>query len=146
VPTSYMKLPHEQKVLRSDALRSLTLNGEAVGFTLDVGLNYYRGLPLSAVERFQLTIDGEVVPDHLVLVELNEKLFMPEQLALAFTEFWGVKRDLRIRVFNGGLAEGPHHVAVELDLRCVYMELAPGSWGMIDGSADRELVLQEEER
>lgn len=144
MPTSYMKLPHEDKVLRREALRALTLGGDTVGYTLDVGLNYYRGLPLSAIERLELTVDGERVPDHLILVELNDKLFTVDQLPLAFAEFWGVKRDLRVRVYNGGLAAGAHLVALRLDLRCVYMQFAPGAWGRIDGSAVRELVLQAE--
>ena len=142
--TSYLKLPHEAKVLRDDALRQLCLNGATVGFVLHVGLNYYRGLPLSAIERFQITIDGAVVPEHLILVEHNDKLFAVDQLPLAFTEFWGVKRDLHVRVYNGGLAAGEHHVTVGIDLRCIYMELAPGIWGMIDGSAERDLMLQDE--
>lgn len=142
--TSYMKLPHEDNVLKPDALRELTLNGQPVGVTLDIGLNYYRGLPLSAIERFEITIDGEAVASHLLLVEFNEKLFTVDQVPLAFTEFWGVKRDLRVRIYNGGLSAGAHRVAVRLDLRCVYMQFAPGVWGKIDGSAERELELHEE--
>lgn len=144
MPTLFMKLPHEDKVLRADALRELTLGEAVVGFTLDVGLNYYRGLPLSAIERFEITVDGELVPEHLVLVEFNEKLFLPSQLALAWTEFWGIKRDLHVRVYNGGLAAGEHEVAVRLDLRNVYMQFGPGAYGMVDGSATRTLTLQKE--
>ena len=48
--TTYMKLPYEDRVLRPDALRPLRLSSGIVGFTLDVRLNYYRGLPLSAIE------------------------------------------------------------------------------------------------
>lgn len=145
MPTLFMKLPHEDKVLRTDALRELTLGEEVVGYTLDIGLNYYRGLPLSAVEKLEVTVDGEPVPPHLMLFEFNEKLFQLEHLALAFTEFWGVKRDLRLRVYNGGLADGAHEVALHLELRNVSMQFGPGTYGMIDGSATRTLVLQKEE-
>ena len=144
MPTLFMKLPHEDKVLRTDALRELRLNQEVVGFSLDIGLNYYRGLPLSAVEKLEIAVDGEALSPHLMLVELNEKLFMPEQLALAWTEFWGIKRDLHVKVFNGGLADGEHDVAVRLDLRNVYMQFGPGAYGMVDGSATRTLTLQKE--
>lgn len=144
MPTLFMKLPHEDKVLRADALRELRLDEEVVGFTLDVGLNYYRGLPLSAVERFELTVDGERVPDEIVLVELHDKVFLPGQLALAWTEFWGIKRDLRVRVYNGGLADGEHEVALTLELRNVSMKFGPGTYGMVDGSATRTLTLQKE--
>lgn len=142
MPTLYMKLPHEDKVLREDALSELKLGDNPVGFTLSVGLNYYRGLPLSAVETLEVTVDGEVIPAHLMLIEFNEKLFMPEHLPLAFTEFWGIKRDLLIRVYNGGLPEGEHEVSVQLILRNVYMKFGPGAFGMVDGSATRTLTLQ----
>ena len=142
MPTLFMKLPHEDKVLRPDALRELKLGDQTVGFTLEVGLNYYRGLPLSAVEEFEITVDGEPVPAARMLVEFNEKLFMPEQLKLAWTEFWGIKRDLRVRVYGDGLAEGDHDVAVRLTLRNVYMQFGPGAYGMVDGSATRTLTLQ----
>jgi len=144
MPTLYMKLLHEDKVLRPGSLRELVLNDLTVGFTLDVGLNYYRGMPLSSVEEFQITVDGVVVPDEIVLVEFNEKLFMPHQLALAWTEFWGIKRDLHVRVYNGGLADGEHEVAVRLILRNVYMQFGPGAYGMIDSSATRTLTLAKE--
>jgi hypothetical protein len=36
--------------------------GGEVGVTVDVRLNYYRGMPLSSIERLELSIDGERVP------------------------------------------------------------------------------------
>lgn len=141
--TTYMKLPYEDRVLRPDALHPLRLSSGIVGFTLDVRLNYYRGLPLSAVENLELSVDGVRVPDHLVLAGLREKIFPPGQVRLAFTEHWPVKGVLRLNVYNGGLEPGRHQVNLTLHLRNVYMQFAPGVWGMIDGSASRELVLQE---
>lgn len=141
--TTYMKLPYEDRVLRPDALHPLRLSSGIVGFTLDVRLNYYRGLPLSAVENLELSVDGVRVPDHLVLAGLREKIFPLGQVRLAFTEHWQVKGVLRLNVYNGGLEPGRHQVNLTLHLRNVYMQFAPGVWGMIDGSASRELVLQE---
>ncbi|MFA7940679.1 DUF6379 domain-containing protein [Klebsiella oxytoca] len=141
--TSYMKLPHEDKVLRSNALRELISCGKIIGYTIDIGLNYYRGLPLSSIERLEILVDGNVLPVENLLVELNEKLFLVDHLPLAFTEFWGVKHNLRIRVASSdGLAPGKHHISVRLELRNPYSEIAPGEWGQIDGSAERELELQ----
>lgn len=143
MPTVYMKLPYEEKVLRPGCLKELKLPGGVVGFTLEVGLNYYRGLPLSAVEKFELTIDGEKVPSELMLFELDDKIFTPEQLPLAISEFWSIKKNLVVRVFNGGLSAGKHTVELAMDVRNVSMYFGAGGWGMIDGSATRELELQE---
>jgi hypothetical protein len=141
MPTSYLKLPYTEVVLRPGALQPLVLAAGSVGFTLDIGLNYYRGLPLSAVEEFELTVDGERIPDHLLLFEYDRKLFMPNQLSAAAWEFWSIKKPLRVRAFNGGLADGEHSVDVRLILRSVYMQFAPGVWGLIDGSASQTLEL-----
>lgn len=146
MPTLFMKLVHEDKVLRPNALRAFTLNDEVVGFTLDIGLNYYRGLPLSAIEKLEVTVDGKQIAPELMLFEFNEKLFQLDHLPLAFTEFWSVKKDLRLTVYNGGLSEGEHEVELRLDLRNVSMQFGPGAYGMIDGSATRTLVLQKEEK
>jgi len=145
MPTLFMKLVHEDKVLRPQALRVLRLGEETVGYSLDIGLNYYRGLPLSAVEKLELSVDGQAVPEHLMLFEFNEKLFQIDHLAQAWTEFWSIKKDLRLKVFNGGLAQGEHEVALRLELRNVSMRFGPGVYGMIDGSATRTLTLCKED-
>lgn len=140
--TSYLKLPYVDSVLRPGSLRAVRLDKGPVGFSLDVGLNYYRGLPLSAIERFELAVDGESVPDHLLLFEHDRTLLPLGQLAGAFTSFWSLKKPLRVLVYNGGLASGEHEVDLTLILRSVYMQFAPGVWGMIDGSAARTLTLE----
>jgi len=122
--TTYMKLPYEDRVLRPDALRQLRLSSGVVGFTLDVRLNYYRGLPLSAIEDLELHVGGVQVPDHLILVGLREKLFPVSQVRLAFTEHWPVKGILRLNVYNGGLDPRRHQVNLTLHLRNVYMQFA----------------------
>lgn len=144
MPTLFMKLPHQDKVLRPGSLRELRLGEEKVGFTLDIGLNYYRGMPLSSIETLELVVDGEAVPAERMLVEFNEKLFMPDQLPLAWTEFWGIKRDLHLRVYGIDLAEGEHEVDLRLILRNVYMQFGPGAYGMVDSSATRTLTLAKE--
>lgn len=141
-----MRLPYEAKVLRDDALRPLVLASGTVGFTLDVGLNYYRGMPLSSIETFDLVVDGEQIDDSLMLFEYNGKLFPRDQIALAFTEFWSIKKDLRVLVHNGGLEPGHHTVDLTLHVRNVYMQFAPGVWGMVDSSVARELELMEATR
>jgi len=140
--TTYLKLPYVDSVLRPGALRAIVLDQGPVGFSLDVGLNYYRGLPLSAIERFELVIDGERIADHLLLFEHDRALYPLAQLSGAFAAFWSLKTPLRVRVYNGGIAPGAHEVEVTLILRSVYMQFAPGVWGMIDGSAARTLTLE----
>lgn len=142
MPTVYMKLPYEEQVLRPDALRAVRLGDGSSGFTLDLGLNYYRGQPLSAVEKLDVTIDGEPVDLSAAVCELGDKLLPPSQLPLAITEFWSLKKRLRLHINDHPLTPGRHQVDVVLHVRNVSMWFGNG-WGMIDGSASRELELQE---
>ena len=54
MPTKFMKLGFDEQVLRG-------LRNEDGGYVVEVGLNYYRGTPISAVERLELSVDGERV-------------------------------------------------------------------------------------
>ncbi len=51
MPTKFMKLGFDEQVLRG-------LRNEDGGYVVEVGLNYYRGTPISAVERLELSVDG----------------------------------------------------------------------------------------
>ena len=128
-------------MLRPESLQPIELDHGRVGYSLDIRLNFYRGQPLSAIEQFDLVVDGERVPPHLILLEYNRNLYRPEELSLAFNEFWAVKNPLRALVYQGDLAAGEHEVELTLILRNVSMQFGPGRWGMIDSSATRTLTL-----
>lgn len=141
MPTKFMKLGFDEKVLRR--LANETENGKGVGYVLDVGFNYYRGTPISAVERMELTVDGEKVSEERILVEINGKYLRIPQLAHAFTEYWGVKKPIRLHVAGPALSPGEHDVDLVCECRVVYMEFAPGVFGMLDASARKTLTLAE---
>ena len=134
MPTKFMKLGFEDKVLRR-------LVNTDDGYVLDVGLNYYRGTPLSAVERLELTVDGERVDDDRILVEINGKFLRLAQVPLAFTEYWGVKTPIRLHVSGEPLDAVEHDVDLVCEARVVYMEFAPGVFGMFDASAHQTLTV-----
>lgn len=141
MPTKFMKLGFDEKVLR--ALSNETENGTPVGYVLDVGFNYYRGTPISAVERLELSIDGERVDNDRILLEINGKFLRLPQVPLAFTEYWGVKTPIRLHVSGEPLAAGEHDVDLVCECRVVYMEFAPGVFGMLDASARKTLTVTE---
>ena len=124
-------------------LANVTNGDLAVGYTLDIGLNYYRGTPVSAIERLELRVDGERVPDDAILLEINGVFLRIPQVPLAFTEYWGVRDTIRLHVFGEPLALGEHEVALELEARVVYMQFAPGVFGMFDSSATKTMTVEE---
>lgn len=141
MPTKFMKLGFDEKVLRR--LANETEDGKDTGYVLDVGFNYYRGTPISAVERLELAVDGEKISEDRILVEINGKYLRIPQLAHAFTEYWGVKKPIRLHVAGPALAPGEHDVDLTCECRVVYMEFAPGVFGMLDASARKTLTLAE---
>lgn len=142
MPTTFMKLGYDTRVLRR--LANATENGRSVGYTLDVGLNYYRGTPISAVERLELTVDSQRIEGDRILVEINGTFLRLAQIPLAFTEYWGVRTPIRLHVFGEPLAPGEHDVDLVCEARVVYMEFAPGVFGMLDASAHATMTLDNE--
>ena len=126
MPTKFMKLGFDEQVLCG-------LTNEDDGYVLEVGLNYYRGTPISAVERLQLSADGE----------LNGKYLRLYEVPLAHTEYWGVKTPIRLHVLGAPLAAGEHDVDLVCQARVVYMQFAPGVYGMFDASAASTLTVSE---
>ncbi|MGI6109176.1 MAG: C-glycoside deglycosidase beta subunit domain-containing protein [Eubacteriaceae bacterium] len=141
MPTQFMKLGFEDRVIRQDGFYNVLLNGRQVGFNLDLRINYYRGLPLSSVQKIELTVDGENIPEYLMLFELNGKQFTVGQLRELYTEYWGIKTPAHLKVFNYGLEPGEHDVAVRIEYKSPYMEFAPGVYGMIDGSEEKKMII-----
>ncbi|MBD3689741.1 hypothetical protein H8R18_00580 [Nanchangia anserum] len=141
MPTKFMRLGFEKQTLRN--LKNVKEKGHDVGWTIDVGLNYYRGTPLSAVERLELAVDGKRVDDNDILVEINGKRLRIHEVPLAFTEYWGVRTPIRLHVYGETLTPGEHDIELTLEARVVYMEFAPGVFGMFDGSARATMTVEE---
>lgn len=137
MPTKFMKLGFDEQVLRD-------CSNTDMGYDITVGLNYYRGTPLSAVEHLELTVDGQRVPDTSILLEIHGKHLRLDQVPLAFTEYWGVREPIKLHVFGHHLSPGRHRIDLTLHARVVYMEFAPGIFGQFDGSSSATFVIAED--
>lgn len=144
MPTRLMKLGFEDRVLSQEHFRNIVLNEKQVGCSIGVYLNYYRGLPVSCIEKLELTIDGEIVPEQLICVAIRDKKFSVSQLKYLFSEFWGTRTRIDLEVYNGGLAHGRHDVGLTLELRSPYMRFAPRIYGALDSSSTKTMTLNEE--
>ena len=143
MPTQFIKNGFEKRVLREDGFYNILLNGKQVGFNVDLRINYYRGLPLSAVQKIELTVDGEEIPQNLMLANLNGKHFSVAQMKEMYMEYWGSKTPMHLHVFNYGLAPGEHKVEVRIEFKSPYMKFAPGVYGMVDGGAENTMIIGE---
>lgn len=141
--TFFMKLGYTERVLPEDGFYSVLLNGTKVGFNIDLNLNYYRGLALSCVEKLEIRIDGEEIPNHLLLLKINGKMIPANRIPDMYEEYWGIKKTAHLIIFNGGLPEGEHDVEVIMHVRNPYMQFGPGMYGGIDSSCRKTLTLGE---
>lgn len=137
----FVKSDFEERVLREDGFYNICLNGQQVGFNLDLRLNYYRGLPLSSVHKIEVAIDKEQIPEYLILAELNGKGFTISQMKEIYTEYWGIRTPMHLRIFNYGLAEGEHDVEVKIELKNPSGISETDGCAMIDGSAQKRMRI-----
>lgn len=141
MPTKFIKLGFDKKVLCEKSFKNILINDVTQGFNVGVNLNYYRGLHVSCIEELELKIDGEPIPEHLILFCINGKKFSINQLKDLYAEFWALKDTVNIEVYNGGLQDGEHDVYLTLHIRSPYMQFAPRIYGQIDSSASKRMTL-----
>jgi hypothetical protein len=104
------------------SLRNVTEGGRVVGFQFDVRITYYRGLRLSMVEGFTITVDGETFEPAQVLFTVRDHAYTLDQMEQEIGERWefGERATLTIRK-PGGLAPGEHTLEVAQRLRISYI-------------------------
>jgi hypothetical protein len=141
MPTVFIKLGFDNKVLCEKSFRNIYLNEVPVGFNLGINLNYYRGLHVSCIEKLEVKVDGEILPEHLYLFCINGKKFSISQLKDLYAEFWGIKDTANLEIYNNGLSDGEHDVELTLHFRSPYMKFAPRFYGTIDSSARKTMTL-----
>lgn len=133
-------------VITDGTLKNNYVNGKKAGYQFDIRLGYYRGHFLSAIDEFEVSVDGEKVEDQNLSFCINGKEFAPDQLKECFTEFWALTDPATIKVIKkDGLAEGNHTINVHLMLRIPYMQIGPGHQFMpLDSGQEKELKLVDE--
>lgn len=92
------------------------------GFQLKVRITYYRGIPVSCVEGFEVSVDGESFPAEQVSFSIGNHTYPLPEVGKAVDVRWpfGEPATLTIRK-PGGLKPGIHDVRVVETLRISYM-------------------------
>jgi hypothetical protein len=104
------------------SLAPLRVDGKPIGLRFDLRLKYYRGLFLSCVDEFTLTLDGAAVPAQDVWFCLGDKEFPAAMLPQLVSEFWHITDRAQVCVHRrGGLAAGEHRLALRMMLRSPYL-------------------------
>jgi Domain of unknown function (DUF6379) len=107
----------EKYMLCTDAFRP-----QPDGFQLDLRLPYYRGIPLSLIDKLEMRVDGVPVAPSDLTLELRGRRYSLDQLPSEFGERWefGERATAHVRV-SGGLSPGEHRISLLEQLRISYM-------------------------
>jgi Domain of unknown function (DUF6379) len=96
-------------------------DAQIAGFEILIRIAYYRGLRLSMVEGFDVTVDGESYPAEKNLFTTGGRTYTYEEMENEPTGRWefGEKAVLFVPK-PGGLTPGPHTIHVVQHLRISY--------------------------
>jgi hypothetical protein len=112
----------DKYLIGEKGFRNVVEDGKITGFQLEVRIAYYRGLVLSMVEGFEVSVDGREFPRENNLFILRGRTFTYKQLETEYDERWEMGEVAQLTVpLPGGLIAGKHEVAVVEYLRVSYV-------------------------
>jgi hypothetical protein len=114
----------DKYLIWSDSARNVEKDGEVVGFEFEVRITYYRGLRLSMVEGFRVSVDGEEYPREAVTFTVHGNSYALDEMETETVDRWEFHEPATLTIAKpGGLAPGTHAVEVEETLRISYMPI-----------------------
>lgn len=98
------------------------------GFILKTLITYYRGIPLSMIEDFWVSVDGTAIPREKILFCPNgEDWFTLDEMTTVPTYKWefGVEGQV-FAAYEGGLTQGEHQITLKQSVRTAYIPVPFG--------------------
>jgi len=111
----------DRYMILTRGFKNVKQGGSITGFQLDVRITYYRGIPLSCVEGFDITVDGETFTMDKIKYSIGNRIYTPAEAESATTVRWPFGDALTLIINKpGGLKPGIHEVQVLQRLRISY--------------------------
>ncbi len=120
-------MPENQNILER-GFKNVTENGKITAFQLLVKTSYYRGILLSMVEDFEVTVDGETFKRDKIKFTTPDgaHTYTIDEMAEATEVRWPWQEAAKLTVSKaGGLEPGVHDVKVVQSDRISYMPIVP---------------------
>ena len=112
--------------LLNRGFKNVTQNGQATGFQLALLSGYYRGVYLTLVESFEVTVDGEVFRRDQIRCTFGNRTYTQDELEKMSDARWQYSEPAILTVSKpGGLKPGMHDVQVVVKIRVSYMPVQP---------------------
>jgi hypothetical protein len=109
-------------IIGEGTVRNVESDGKVTGFAFDTRITYYRGLGVSMVEPFEVTLDGTAVPASDLRFSIGERTWTFDELAQDFDSRWELTETAVLTIVRpGGLTPGEHELDVTEVLRVSYL-------------------------
>lgn len=112
----------DRYLICEDGFENTVKDGRVTGFQLNVRITYYRGVSLSAIEGFEVKVDGRSFPKENNLFTVRGRTYTFAELEVEGEERWELGEVAHLTVpMPAGLMPGPHIVEVLELLRISYL-------------------------
>ena len=119
----------EQDMVLPGGFKNVANDGQVTGFQLQLRSAYYRGVYLSLVEGFDITIDGELFKRDQIRFTVSGHTYALDELTSLTDQRWPFREIATLTVSKaGGLKTGMHDVEVVEKLRVSYMPIKPSTY------------------
>jgi hypothetical protein len=114
----------EKYMVCENGFRNVTEQGKVTGFQLQARIAYYRGMFLSMLEDYAVSVDGEVFPREAIKFSVGGHAFTLDELYEQTTIRWQFGDVATVTVAKpGGLVPGMHTLEVTQRLRVPYTDV-----------------------
>jgi hypothetical protein len=109
--------------IHDEGFKNVSQNGKTTGFQLKIQSGYYRGIYLSLLHDFEVTVDGETFKQDQIKFGVGGKSYTLAEMESLSTVHWPWLEPAIFTVNKpGGLKPGMHEVQVLYLYRVSYME------------------------
>lgn len=111
----------EPYVISDDGFENVTVDGKIIGYQLKTRIAYYRGVPLSMVDKIELVVDDQPVPSEKINFTVGDETFTLKEMETVTSVKWEFEQQATIFVDHpGGLTKGEHKIFLSQTTRVAY--------------------------
>jgi hypothetical protein len=125
-------MPIQYNILQR-GFKNVSQNGQITGFQVMIKTGYYRGVMLSLIEGFEVSVDGESFTAEQTRITINNRTYTFAELANVSDAWWHWLEPATLTISKpGGLKPAVHDVKVTVKLRISYMARVPNTYNFND--------------
>jgi hypothetical protein len=110
-------------VLLDKGFKNIEKNGKVIGYELQTFISYYRGIPLSMINTFEITVDRAKISHEKIKFSADGKNFftLDEMRTVTFYKWEYGQPGIIFVEQAGGLSVGKHEVELMESIRISYI-------------------------